>query len=228
MRSMPRADTRSPARARRARPTPVLAVLALIGLLPVAAAPAASAEEPAPDDINRRLYQQLEGSASRDRIQTVAGQMYIAQDDLDRRVIHDAITAMLDGSGGAETAVAVRRGPRLNFEIHFRKNSAELTPEARRGLDELGEVLAREYLDTEFVLGGHTDQDGDPDLNGPLSQARAETARAYLVERHRIDADRLVAKGYGESDPLHAVERTPQDKLYNRRVDLRPVRDAAR
>lgn len=196
-------------------------------LLGLALGPTARADEPAPRDINQRLYEQLEHGPSGDRIQTVSGQMYIGEADLDRSVINDALAAMLDASARADTSVAVRRAPRLNFEIHFQKNSAELTPEARRGLDELGEVLSSEYLDTRFVLGGHTDQDGDPALNEPLSQARADSARAYLVERHRIAADRLVARGYGESDPLREIERTPQDKLYNRRVDLRPMREEA-
>ena len=110
------------------------------------------------------------------------------------------------------------------FEIHFKKNSAELTDESRAGLDELGQVLGSDYLEMRFIIGGHTDLDGDESVNGPLSQARADSARDYLVDNFKLDSDRLVAKGFGTADPLRDVEESAQDKLYNRRVDLRPIR----
>jgi len=214
---------------------PLLAILpggagVLIGVMLLAIANPSLADDtrgataPGTADINQRLYQQLDGNPSASKIETVSGQMYISQENIDRAVINDALAAMLDQGATGDTSVAVRSAPRLNFEIHFQKNSAELTPESRRGLDELGEVLGSEYLDMHFVLGGHTDLDGDPALNEPLSQARADTARSYLIQTHGIQQERLVARGYGESDPLREVEESAQDKLYNRRVDLRPMR----
>lgn len=175
-------------------------------------------------DINSRLYRQLERSPSAGKIETVSGQMYIPKEYLDSAVISDALAAMLDQGQGSEATIAVPRGARLNFEIHFKKNTAALTDESRRGLDQLGEVLSSNYLETRFILGGHTDLDGDETINGPLSQARAESAWAYLVETHEIASDRIVAKGFGTSEPLREVEKSAQDKLYNRRVDLRPIR----
>jgi outer membrane protein OmpA-like peptidoglycan-associated protein len=179
-----------------------------------------------PGEINRRLYQQLDGSSSAGKIETVSGQMYIPKEHIDRAVINDALAAMLAEGKGSEASVAVRRPTRVNFEIHFKKNSAELSDESRRGLDELGEVLASNYLETRFILGGHTDLDGTEAINQPLSQARAESARAYLVEEHDIASDRIVAEGFGTSEPLYEIEKSPEHKLYNRRVDLRPVRNA--
>jgi outer membrane protein OmpA-like peptidoglycan-associated protein len=140
-------------------------------------------------------------------------------------VISDALEAMLDAGQASSESVAVRHAARLNFEIHFQKNSSDLTDESRAGLDELGEVLGRDYLDMGFIVGGHTDLDGNDAVNGPLSQARAESARDYLVEKFQLDSERLVAKGFGTADPLREVEESAQDKLYNRRVDLRPIRD---
>ena len=196
-----------------------------IGLLVLGMPGFAGAEGGAnPGDINDRLYQQLDGNASAGKIETVSGQMYISKEHIDTAVINDALAAMLSEGQGSEASVSVRRGARLNFEIHFNKNSADLTEESRRGLDQLGEVLRSEYLDTRFILGGHTDLDGDDTINGPLSQARAESARNYLVETYDLGSDRIVAEGFGTSEPLREIEKTPQDKLYNRRVDLRPIR----
>jgi len=201
----------------------VLGVPILIAML-LALCGSAMADEPTTQDINNRLYEQLEATPSAGKVETVSGQMYIKKENIDKAVISDALAAMLDQQQTAGSTVSVQRGPRLNFEIHFMKNSAELTPESRKGLDQLGEVLASDYLDTRFILGGHTDMDGDKAVNGPLSQARADTARTYLVEKFEIKPDRLVAEGFGMSEPLRQVEQSPEDKLYNRRVDLRPIR----
>lgn len=200
--------------------------LAILIVLAVGWVHVASADgDSSASEINRRLYERLDGGSSADKIETVSGQMYIRKENLDRAVINDALARMLDRGQGSDAEVGIRRAARLNFEIHFKKNSAELTDESRRGLDELGEVLGAAYLDTRFVLGGHTDLDGDESINGPLSQARADSARSYLVEKFEIASDRIVARGFGTSEPLHETERSAEDKRYNRRVDLRPIRE---
>ena len=195
------------------------AALLLVGSL-------ATAEEPLDADaVNARLYQQLTPPEGSGRIETVSGQMYLSKENIDAEVIGEALAALRALDDGPAQAVAIRRAPRLNFEINFPKNSAQLTDEARENLDELAAALGADaYADMRFVLGGHTDQDGDEAVNRPLSQARAQKARDYLVETHSIDEGRLVARGFGASEPLRVVESSPQDKLYNRRVDLRPLR----
>lgn len=203
--------------------------VASVVLMAVLGIPAAGGADPSDgpdaDEINRRLHQQLGGGADTSQgIERVSGQLYLSHDALDSDRISEALATLLTEQQSSEESVAIQRGPRLNFEIHFEKNSAALTEESMKGLDELGSVLQESYREMRFVVGGHTDQDGDDAVNGPLSQARADSARAYLVERHGIEPDRLVAQGFGTSDPLREVEETPQDKLYNRRVDLRPLR----
>ena len=185
----------------------------------------AEGDAPDMDAINQRLYQQLAPPMGSGKIETVSGQMYLSKENIDSGTISEALAAMLDLQQGAGQAVAVQRAPRLNFEIRFPKNSADLTPESRKSLDELATALDDEdYTGMRFMLGGHTDQDGDEAVNKPLSQARADQARTYLVESHSIPADRLVARGFGAGEPLREVEENAQDKLYNRRVDLRPIR----
>ena len=204
----------------RLRSTVVIALL--VGFI----APIASAEgDAALDAINQRLYQQLAPPTGSGKIETVSGQMYLSKENIDSSTISEALAAMLDQQQTAGHAVSIQRAPRINFEIHFPKNSADLTEESRKSLDELAIAISGEdYEGMRFMLGGHTDLDGDAAVNGPLSQARAETARNYLVESHEIPSARLEATGYGTEDPLRKVEQTAQDKLYNRRVDLRPIR----
>ena len=144
------------------------------------ALPASSpAEEPVDEDgINAHLYQALALPESSGRIETVSGQMYLSQDNIDASVIREALSSMRALESGADTTVAVHRAPRINFEIHFAKNSALLTGVSRASLDELATVLSGDdYESMRFVIGGHTDQDGDVAINQPLSEARAQNER---------------------------------------------------
>lgn len=203
----------------------LLVGFAVFAALALAGAPADADEAPDADEINARLHAVLAPPSGSGRIETVSGQMYLSKENIDADTVSEALAALLDQQATPGQAVAVRRTPRINFEIHFPKNSAELTDESRSSLDALAAALSSdEYAAMRFMLGGHTDLDGDEAVNQPLSEARAEQARAYLVERHAIDASRLQARGFGTSEPLRGVEETPQDKQYNRRVDLRPLR----
>ncbi len=67
-------------------------------------------------------------------------------------------------------------------------------------------------------VAGHTDSIGSDQYNMKLSRERAETVRDYLISKG-IAADRLTAKGYGESQPV-ADNATPEGRLQNRRVEL--------
>ena len=199
-------------------------LLGWVALLLAGSAPAVAEEGTDVDAVNALVHRQMAGeAASSGRIQQVSGQAYIAQEHMDAGTISQALGALLEAQQGGDSRVAVQRAPRINFEIHFEKNSAELTEASRESLDELARSLEQDYPELRFVLGGHTDQDGDDVVNQPLSQARAESARRYLVEQHAVAPDRIEARGFGADDPLRPVEVNPQDKLYNRRVDLRPV-----
>src|ERR1019366_3248697 len=65
---------------------------------------------------------------------------------------------------------------------------------------------------------GHTDNVGADAYNMHLSQARADSVRAYLVA-HGISPDRLVSKGYGFHQPL-VPNNTDGNRALNRRVQF--------
>lgn len=71
-------------------------------------------------------------------------------------------------------------------------------------------------------VAGHTDSIGTDEYNIKLSQRRAEAVRNYLISKG-IAADRLIAKGYGESQPV-ADNATEAGRFKNRRVELIPLR----
>lgn len=71
-------------------------------------------------------------------------------------------------------------------------------------------------------IDGHTDAIGSQAYNLDLSQRRAHAVRSYLIEEGGIDADRLVARGFGKTRPL-VPNITEENRALNRRVELSPI-----
>ena len=108
---------------------------------------------------------------------------------------------------------------RIRLEnIHFETNSAELLPESEASLREAGEALEK-FADLRIEVEGHTDTRGSRQHNERLSQARAATVRAWLLDHFQLRPEGLVAKGYGEERP-ETRERNDEELLRNRRVVL--------
>jgi len=66
-----------------------------------------------------------------------------------------------------------------------------------------------------FVIEGHADPRGSPQLNWRLSEGRAAQVRQYLVVNHGIRAERLKAVGKGDQEPLNPGDPAAPE---NRRV----------
>jgi outer membrane protein OmpA-like peptidoglycan-associated protein len=89
--------------------------------------------------------------------------------------------------------------PVLIDNIFYEFDKATLTPESSASLDELVKLLENNPNIT-IELSAHCDFRGSDKYNEKLSQQRAESVVKYLIE-HGIEAERLTAKGYGESRP---------------------------
>lgn len=83
--------------------------------------------------------------------------------------------------------------------INYEFGSADLQPESIVALDTLIELLQANPTIT-IELMAHTDHVGSEQFNFELSQRRAQSVVNYLIEKG-ISAQRLVAKGYGETWP---------------------------
>jgi len=102
--------------------------------------------------------------------------------------------------------------------VFFDHDKAELTD---RSVGELQKILALMEQNPTLVLelSGHTDSNGASSYNENLSQRRAKTCKEWLV-KWEVSADRLVAKGYGESVPA-ANNATEEGRAKNRRTELK-------
>ncbi len=104
----------------------------------------------------------------------------------------------------AETAAAAP-APSASLTVQFATASAQLTPQATHQLDELGRALSSAQLAGQrFRIEGHTDTMGGRDANQALSQRRADAVVEYLVGHYQVDAARLQAVGLGEQGLLVA------------------------
>lgn len=101
--------------------------------------------------------------------------------------------------------------------ITFQTGAAELTPESDTTITAIAELLT-ENPTVRVEIGGHTDSDGVPEENEILSQARADAVAASLVTKG-IQADRLVAVGFGDTQPV-ASNETGEGKAQNRRIEF--------
>lgn len=89
--------------------------------------------------------------------------------------------------------------PVLLENIFYEFDKATLTEESTASLDSLITLL-NDNPNVTIELGAHCDYKGSDVYNERLSQRRAESVVNYLIQGG-IAADRLVAKGYGESQP---------------------------
>lgn len=84
--------------------------------------------------------------------------------------------------------------------VHFDFDSAALTDEARRILDENIKWL-KAHPDVRIQIEGHCDERGTEEYNLHLGQRRAESVKRYLV-KNGIDPKRLFTISYGEERPI--------------------------
>ena len=99
--------------------------------------------------------------------------------------------------------------------INFESNSAQLTPGARAVVEAFASFLM-ENPKLKVTIEGHTDNVGAAEANLKLSQERAE-AVVYYLKSLGIEANRMKAKGFGESRPV-AGNQTESGRAANRRT----------
>jgi len=93
----------------------------------------------------------------------------------------------------------------------LKQSSFDLLAKVERAIDV--------FPSSELVIEGHTDSYGGDELNQSLSQQRAESVQQYMVNAMRIPSYRLIATGYGETNPV-ANNETESGRARNRRIDI--------
>jgi len=101
--------------------------------------------------------------------------------------------------------------------IYFKFGSALLDPKSQLILDSIIDIIQR-CPGMVIEVAGHTDSDGANESNQTLSEARANSVKAYIISKS-VQSNRIVTRGYGESRPVVAND-TAANKRRNRRIEF--------
>lgn len=110
----------------------------------------------------------------------------------------------------------VERIASIKLKVNFDFDKAVVKEQYFSDIAELAAFLQR-FEDLQVDVEGHTDSTGPDAYNQGLSERRAQAVVDLLVNRHGIDASRLQAVGYGESQPV-ASNDSREGRAENRRV----------
>jgi outer membrane protein OmpA-like peptidoglycan-associated protein len=147
--------------------------------------------------------------------QSRQAQSAAARSEQEKDALRDSLRAQLNAVlETRETA----RGLIVNLsDVLFDSGSATLKPGAREKLARISGILVT-HADLRLAVEGYTDNVGANDYNQELSERRAQSVRAYLVEQ-KIGAETIATAGFGEDKPV-ATNGTAAGRQQNRRVEL--------
>ncbi|MDH2386703.1 OmpA family protein [Bradyrhizobium sp. CER78] len=118
-------------------------------------------------------------------------------------------TRSLSSTEREEIATIVQDKPKIDLDINFDYNSADISAKSLPSVQALGRALTNQDLKgSTFVVAGHTDAAGGEEYNQGLSERRADAIKRYLVDKYGINGTDLVTVGYGKSklkDPSHPM-----------------------
>ncbi len=105
--------------------------------------------------------------------------------------------------------------------IYYDLDKAEIRSDAAVELDKLVKIL-KDNPAIRIELSSHTDSRSSDAYNLDLSQRRAQSAVDYIVSKG-VAAERLVAKGYGETQLIIKDAKTEEEHQTNRRTEFKVI-----
>lgn len=112
----------------------------------------------------------------------------------------------------------IESGVKLTLQnVWFEFGKATLLDSSRTALARAATAIAK--TSSVIEIAGFTDEKGSAALNLKLSQERAENVRTFLVALG-VRSSQLVAKGYGETQPV-GDNKTEAGRALNRRIEFR-------
>jgi len=134
-------------------------------------------------------------------------------------------TVTLKAKPEAPKRIVSRNEPILLKSIFFDLADDKIRPDAEPDLEYL-KTLMDKYPDMVIELSSHTDSRGDNEYNKKLSQRRANSTKAWLVEEG-VEASRIKAVGYGETKLLNKckdkVKCSEEEHQLNRRSEFKII-----
>ena len=166
---------------------------------------------PASIDVRDRRVVQLRGYEGSREISAEAQRIAAAEYGVDRVEVE-----VIRRPASAKAQEQITEVLKLDI-VEFLTGSAQLTPKGQATLDKVAGILAQ-VPDLPVGISGHTDNRGLRDMNLDLSRRRAESCKAYLVNKG-IAATRLTTEGQGPDKPVDTND-TDAGRQRNRRIEF--------
>lgn len=109
-------------------------------------------------------------------------------------------------------------------KIYYDLDKSEIRADAKIELDKQVIPILKKYPDIQIEIRSHTDSRGNEEYNLRLSTSRAKAVVDYLILKG-VSPNRLVAKGYGETELLNdcneLIKCSESEHQQNRRTEFK-------
>jgi len=158
---------------------------------------------------------ETEAAKAKGRVDAEQAQLAGQQAENDKAALRSRISQQLNSVLQTRDSA---RGLIVNMsDVLFDTGAFTLRSGAREKLSKVAGIL-QAYPGLKVEVDGHTDNVGSDELNQRLSDQRAESVRAYLVNQGVV-TDSVTAKGFGKTQPV-GTNDTAEGRQINRRVEL--------
>lgn len=150
------------------------------------------------------------------------GLSLIAEVGIEKLRVDAASACPADAPQALSRADLISEVTPLSSDALFAVNSSVLTAASMHRLDQLLQSIKATPKVVEVRIEGHTDDTGNDAVNVPLSKARAQSVRDYLV-LNGLEMANINVDGFGSSRPV-ADNQTEAGRSANRRVEVTVTR----
>jgi len=140
---------------------------------------------------------------------------------VDKRTLTETVTNITFETRIMMDPIVLEKPIVLN-NIYYDLDKSEIRADAKPVLDSLV-LIMNDNPEIYIELGSHTDSRAPDDYNMGLSQRRARSAVNYIIDKG-IRSERIVAKGYGETQLLIKNAQTEEQHQINRRTEFKVLR----
>jgi len=117
-------------------------------------------------------------------------------------------------------ALQIKAGQLGIVGIHFESDSSRINKCFTTQLNQIANALKTEKLrNAKIMIQGHADNKGPDEYNLKLSRLRAKKVMDVLVEKYKIDKNRLTSEGVGGTMPISSND-TISGQALNRRIEF--------
>jgi outer membrane protein OmpA-like peptidoglycan-associated protein len=133
------------------------------------------------------------------------------------RAYHEELKKSQEALKKIKERIALGELPAIMFE----SGTSRMKRSSLATLAEIAKVLEK-YPQVKVRIEGHTDSVGKAAYNLKLSRERAQAVADHLVSMYKINADHVMAVGYGETRPIDS-NKTAEGRRKNRRVEVKVI-----